>query len=147
MSTSFLIVNPSKRQFLDPARFGEAVGFSGLLRGEYCLGALKLLLADCFENPRSSFHGSWIGDPVIFASDSASPKMSDAVISHSEEAVQNLHELAASSFVNISYQGLAELCLSVEVATELVIKAKESSGFLRDLGATLEQYQPAPHDP
>ena len=69
MGAYFLVVNPTKRQYLDPARFGEAIKFSGLLRGDYCLQALKLLIADCFPRETTSFHGAWLGDPVMLASD------------------------------------------------------------------------------
>ena len=55
----FLVVNPAKRQYLDPARFGEAAKFSGLLRGDYCLQALKLLISDCFQRDAAAFRGAW----------------------------------------------------------------------------------------
>jgi hypothetical protein len=65
----FLVVNPAKRQYLDPARFGEASKFSGVLQGDYCLLALKFLISDCFPQDAEAFRGAWLGDPVILASD------------------------------------------------------------------------------
>ena len=63
MGAYFLIVNPAKRQYLDPYRFGEGVKFSSVLRGDHCLRALKLLVADCFRPKPTSFRGAWLGDP------------------------------------------------------------------------------------
>jgi hypothetical protein len=65
----FLVVNPVRRQYLDPARSGEGVKFSSVLRGDHCIGSLKLLVADCFRRDRTSFRGAWLGDPVILAID------------------------------------------------------------------------------
>ena len=33
MGAYFLVVNPAKRQYLDPGRFGEAIKFSSVLPG------------------------------------------------------------------------------------------------------------------
>ncbi len=69
MGAYFLVVNPAKRQYLDPGRFGEPVKFSNVLAGAHCLRALKLLIADCFRPAGASFRGAWLGDPVFLASD------------------------------------------------------------------------------
>ena len=58
MVAYFLIVNPAKRQYLDPSRFGEGIKFSSVLRGAHCLHALKLLVADCFRQGTTSFRGA-----------------------------------------------------------------------------------------
>ncbi|WP_437532995.1 hypothetical protein WME79_05750 [Sorangium sp. So ce726] len=143
MSTCFLIVNPAKREYLDPARFGEAARFSGVLRGEHCLHALKLLISDCFEDVPSSFRGAWLGDPVILASESSPKAAAGRVAASSGAPARNLHDVAVAEFANISYGALAELCISGQLAMELVVKAKGNRRFLIDLGATLEQYEPA----
>lgn len=142
MSTCFLIVNPAKRQYFDPVRFGEVARFSGILRGEHCLHALKLLISDCFERVPSSFRGAWLGDPVILASESSPPPLAGLITASSGDPARSLHDVALAEFANISYAALAELCLSGDLAAELVVKAKGNRRFLIDLGAALEQYDP-----
>ena len=61
MGAYFLVVNPAKRQYLDPTVF--EIKFEPLLRGDYCLLALKMLIADPFRRDESSFSGAWLGDP------------------------------------------------------------------------------------
>src|SRR5262245_43367860 len=141
----FLVVNRAKRQYLDPARFGEAIKFSGVLRGDYCLHALKLLIADCFPRDATSFRGAWLGDPVILASDdSGLPNPGGLVTATTTDPARNLNAWAKAEFTNISYRALAELCRSTELATEVAAKAKDDRSLLIDLGATLEQYHPGP---
>jgi hypothetical protein len=139
----FLIVNPVKQQYLDPARFGEAIKFSGLLRGDYCLHALKLLISDCFQQKESSFRGAWLGDPVILASDDTGlPNPGGLITGARTDPLRNLSAWAKAEFINISYRALAELCLDAEIASGLAAEAKSDRRRLIDLGAMLEQYRP-----
>lgn len=141
MGAYFLVVNPAKRQYLDPARFGEACKFSAVLHGDYCLHALKLLISDCFERDATSFRGAWLGDPVILASDdSGLPNPGGLVTVTAVDPLRNLHAWASTAFTNISYRALAELCLDAELATALAARAKEDQSLLIDLGTVLEQY-------
>lgn len=138
----FLVVNPAKRQYLDPGRFGEANKFSGLLRGEFCLHALKLLIADCFPRKTDSFRGAWLGDPVILAGDDYGLPDPGGVITATEaDPRRNLNARAREEFVNISYRALAELCKD-KMAPELAARATTDASFLIDLVAVLEQYHP-----
>lgn len=142
MGDYFLIVNPVKRQYLDPSRFGEGVKFSAVLRGDYCLHALKLLITDCFKTYGTSFPGAWLGDPVILTSfDAGVPNPAGLVTATSEEPDRNLNAMARQEFANISYRALAHLCHVPDTAAELANRAKENDGLLIDLGATLEQYR------
>jgi hypothetical protein len=139
----FLVVNPAQRQYLDPARFGEAVKFAGVLRGDYCVHALKLLVSDCFPRDPGSFRGAWLGDPVILASDdSGLPNPGGLVTGTAADPARNLHRWAKAEFTDISYRALAELCLDAEVAKELATQAKADRSLLIDLGAVVEQYGP-----
>ena len=92
----FLVVNPTRRQYLDPARFGEAIKFAGVLRGEFRLYVLKLLVSDCFPRTAASFSGAWLGDPVILASDdSGLPNPGGLATATATDAARNLNALAA----------------------------------------------------
>jgi hypothetical protein len=138
----FLVVNPTKRQYLDPGRFGEAIKFSALLRGDYCLQALKLLIADCFPCKPRSFRGAWVGDPVILASDdSGLPDPGGLVTATCHDPRRNLNAQARSEFVDISYRALAELCLKAETASALAAMARTDGSLLIDLVAVMEQYR------
>lgn len=92
MGAYFLIVNPAKRQYLDPGRFGESVKFTSVLHGEYCLRALKLLIADSFPQNATSFCGAWLGDPVILASDDTGlPNPGGLITATTTDPSRNLH--------------------------------------------------------
>jgi hypothetical protein len=137
----FLVVNPAKRQYLDPGRFGEPVKFSNVLAGDYCFRALKLLIADCFRREGVSFRGAWLGDPVILASDDTGlPDPGGLITTTAASPERNLNALARDEFTDISYRALAELCRDAEVAEELAKRAKGEESFLVDLGAVLIQY-------
>jgi hypothetical protein len=137
----FLVVNPTKRQYLDPGRFDEPVKFSNVLAGDYCLRALKLLIADCFRREGDSFRGAWLGDPVILASDDTGiPDPGGLITATAVNPGRNLHALAREEFTDISYRALAELCRDPGVAEELAERAKGEPSFLVDLGAVLIQY-------
>jgi hypothetical protein len=141
MGAYYLVVNPTKRQYLDPIRFGEGIKFEPLLRGEYCLMALKLLIADCFRRNESLFSGAWVGDPVILASDdSGLPDPGGLVTATPDDPELNLHALASLEFTDISYRAIAEICLDKRDAAGLAARANEDGSLLIDLGATLTQY-------
>ena len=141
MGAYFLVVNPAKRQYLDPGRFGEPIKFSNVLAGAHCLRALKLLIEDCFRPEGTSFHGAWLGDPVILASDDYGlPDPGGQITATADDPGRNLYALARAEFTDISYRALAELCRDAEVAEELAERAKGDDSFLVDLGTVLIQY-------
>jgi hypothetical protein len=143
MGTYFLVVNPTKRQYIDPARFGEAIKFRAVLRGDYCLYALKLLICDSYKPSPQSICGAWLGDPVVLAGDDEGlPNPGHLVTTTLEEPNRNLHTQAKSEFVDISYRVIAELCLDAELAKSLAKSAKESKHLLIDLGTVIEQFHP-----
>jgi hypothetical protein len=114
-----------------------------VLRGDYCVRALKLLVFDCFPRDATSFRGAWLGDPVILASDdSGLPNPGGLVTGTAADPTRNLHAWAEAEFTDISYRALAELCRDTEVATELAGRATADRSLLVDLGAVVEQYGP-----
>jgi hypothetical protein len=136
-----LVVNPVKRQYLDPFRFSEAIKFSGVLQGGHCILALKLLIADCFQPEGTAFRGAWLGDPVVLASDETGvPNAGGIVTMTPAHPLRNLYFRAEEEFTNISYRALAELCFDAEVAKELAARATEDDQLLLELGAVMEQY-------
>jgi hypothetical protein len=148
MGAYFIVVNPAKREFLDPSRFGEGIKFSVVLTGDHCLLALKLLIADCFERNENSFRGAWLGDPVILASDDYGvPNPPGVTTSAPSDATRNLSAWAREEFSDISHRALAELCKDALVAAELAHKAKEHRDLLIDLGFVVEQYCPPALEP
>lgn len=48
MGAYHIVVNPTKRQYLDPGRFDEGIKLRSVLHGEFCVDALKLLIADSY---------------------------------------------------------------------------------------------------
>lgn len=143
MGTCFLVVNPAKRQYLDPARFGEGNKFRAVLRGDYCLHALKRLISDRLKPDPKTICGAWLGDPIVLAGDDEGlPNPGGLVTTTLEEPDRNLHTQAKLEFVDISYRAIAEICLDRELAKSLANRAKESKHLLIDLGAVIDQFHP-----
>lgn len=141
MGAYFIVVNPAKKQYLDPNRFGEGNKFTSVLRGEFCLRALKLLISDCFRRDKQNFCGAWLGDPVLLASDdSGLPNPNGLVTATTSDLARNLNAQARAEFTDISYRALAELCLDPETAAELAAQAKQDQSLLIDLVGVIEQY-------
>lgn len=136
MGTYYIVVNPTKKQFFDPFRFGEAVKFGGFLRGELSIQVLKLLLADQFRNDGHSFPGAWLGDPVIFAGDDNGLPDPGGVSTGS----QNLYHLAGDQYADISYRALAELCSNPRQCQECAAAAAKDDVLLVSLGGVADQY-------
>jgi len=145
MGACFLIVNPTRRQYLDPWRFSEDDKFAGVLAGKHCLSALKLLIKDDVpdHSRRHSICGAWVGDPVILASDDCGqPNPGGLVTATSTDPARNLNHQAKAEFSDISYLALAELCRNMDRAVELVSRSRMEGNLLLDLVTVLEQYHP-----
>jgi hypothetical protein len=141
VGTCFIVVNPAKRQYLDPMRFGEGMKYSVVLRGDYCLSALQLLISDVYKRDATSFEGAWLGDPILLAGDdSGLPNPGNLITATSADPRRNLHALATEEFTNISYRAIAELCLDKSIARSFAERADR--GLLMDLCAVIEQFQP-----
>ncbi|HZV05970.1 MAG TPA: hypothetical protein VE999_12900 [Gemmataceae bacterium] len=144
MGAYYLVVNPAKRQYLDPARFGEAIKFQGVLEGGHCIRALKLLIVDNAAYPCSAnFQSAWFGDPVILASDdSGPPNPSGITTATPDRPGRNLNQMARDEFTDISYRAIAELCLhDNDILREMIEEAKDDSGFFIDLANVRLQYR------
>jgi hypothetical protein len=134
----YLIVNPAKREYIDPTRFGEGVKFVNLLGGGHCTLALKFLIAD-------SCAGWWVGSPVILAADDTGPPNPSGLITTTPSSpARNLYFQAREEFIDISYRALALIARMEKVAVELADRAADDRRLLLDLGAVAEQYSLKP---
>jgi hypothetical protein len=135
MGVYYLLVNPAKREYLDPDRFGEGIKFGALLNGGHCALALKYLISDdCV--------GWWVGDPVILAADDTGPPNPGGLITATaEKPGRNLYFQAREEFVDISYRAFALIARNHRFADELAERAATNSSFLLELGAMIEQYE------
>ncbi len=144
MGAYYLVVNPVKRQYIDPARFGEAIKFRSVLEGGRCIRALKLLITDRASYPSTAnFEGAWLGDPVILANDDGGPpNPRDFTTATPDCPARNLNKMAHDEFTDISYCAIAELCRhDDEIIRELVDLAKDANSFFIDLANIWLQYR------
>jgi hypothetical protein len=126
MSQYFKIVNPVKRQYIDPIRFSENIKASGYMRGYHAV-AVALLVCHASEvgHHYGSLAGSWYGDPVIAAGDDhGQPDQYGFKTSTGMDPQRNLNQLAREEFEDISYQAIAMLCQGRDgFAAELAARA------------------------
>ena len=114
MGSYFKIVNLTKRQYLDPADFGEAMKWRGTLRGEHCIQAFKYLISDLHAERESTsrwdISGRWAGDRVVLTGDDSSPPDPIGLTTSTEdEPTRNLYQMAAEEFQNIGNLAIAML--------------------------------------
>src|SRR6266542_1439639 len=110
MGAYFLFVNPAKRQYLDPSRFGEGIKAGSLLHGQHGF-ALSLLLCDTSEARLGygALAGAWCGDAVYAASDEAPPDLHGLATATPDDPQRNLNSLARDEYEDVSYPALAML--------------------------------------
>jgi hypothetical protein len=142
MGVYYLVVNPVRREFLDPSRFGEGIKFSSVLGGPFCCLALKQLICD-------GYGGAWIGDPVVLAGDDSGPPNPAGIVTGTPmDPYRNMNRKAREEFANISYRCIADISciahLSDSVTSQLVDRAAADPSFLIDLINVTFQYR-LPH--
>lgn len=113
MGSNCCLVNPAKEEYFEPADLMGADAFSRFLNDRYTRIVLKNLISDC--EGRLLLRARWVGDPVILASSSSS---------------SNLYFKAKSSFNNISYLALVDLCEVEKTLDEMIDTTWKSSRFL-----------------
>ena len=130
MGYTYVLVNPAKREYVDPARLGVASG-RFMLSQPTCALVLTRLIADppIGGGPTG---GRWVGDPVILAGGSGGSPAS-------------LHDRATEDpgFTDISYQALADLYDDSTIRDDLLGKAADDDRFFVDLCNALMQHRPA----
>jgi hypothetical protein len=134
MGVFYLIVNPAKKEYLDPYRFGQGAKFVNLLGGGPLTFAVKQLIAD-------SGPGWWVGDPIILAADDIGPPNPGRLVTNTPTIPhRNLNAQAREEFTDISYRVLALIGHSPEITAELAKMAVRKSDLLLDLGVVIEEY-------
>lgn len=134
MGVYYLVVNPLKREYLDPRRFGSGTKFGNLFAGDPCSDALKRLIADDQE-------GWWVGDPVVLAADdSGVPNRGGLLTTTASEPARNLYSQARQEFTDISYRALAMLARNPRLSEDLARAAADNSHLLLDLGSVIDEY-------
>ena len=146
MGAVYLIVNPVKRQYLNPIAFGETDRYSGFLHGYHALAIARLVCDHGRDYVSDGVAGSWSSDHVLKATDAEAP---DATIATASPTVaRNLYTVAWDDFTDISARAVAMLCdygtttedpeaLTLRVASILVTRAREKlEGSLKKGGVS-----------
>lgn len=149
MGVYYKIVNPAKRQFLDPGVFGEGVKFSSVLQGKHSTFALKMLIADTHlssgdndDSPVWEIAGTWVGDPVVLAGDeSGHINPGNITTASHENPDRNLNQFAEEEFTDISPLALAMLAESPGQAASLVAEADQNNDLFLSLADLLMQLE------
>ena len=111
MGSNCCLVNPTKEEYFDPSFLLGANHFRGFFGDPYTGIILKHLISD--SDGRLPMTGRWVGDPVILSGSS-----------------QKLYDDAVTSFTNISYLMMIDLCDSEKHLENLITSAQVSNSFL-----------------
>lgn len=138
MAVSIRIVNPARRQFLDPDQFPENDQRTMFLTGLHAT-AVAVLACDPAEVPGygyGSLARSWCGDPIIAARDAMRPDGHGVRTSTPDRPQRNLYEVASEEYEDISLRAFAMLCEGqIGLVDHLVEDAKEAGpGLFMKLG-------------
>jgi hypothetical protein len=141
MGAIIYIVNFDKRQYIDPACFGESVGPGGYMLG-YHASAVALLT--CAPGPLidlgSPWPGAWFGDRVQVVYNERDYNPLGIETGTSENPDRELYPMIWQEFQEFSREALAMICNADEqTADELARRAKDDYvGFLLwNLGAVV----------
>lgn len=113
MGSNCCLVNPAKEEYFEPGYLLGANFFRGFLGDTYTGIVLKHLISDL--DGTLDMTGRWVGDPVILASSDSKTK---------------LYDQAVTSFSNISYLAMVDLCGSEKILDQMVTSAQVSGHFL-----------------
>jgi hypothetical protein len=138
MGISIRIVNPSKRQFIDPDQFPENDQRTMFLSGLHA-AVVAILACDPAEVPGHGYGpmaGSWCGDPIIAATDAMRPDSHGITTSTPDRPDRNLYEVALEECEDISLRAFAMLCEGqLVLAQRLAEEARETGpGLFQKLG-------------
>ena len=130
MGTRFLIINPKKKQYIDPCCFGESNELSGYMRGYHAV-AVALLVCDqgpYIEIP-SGRAGAWCGDRVhvVYNTDEFNPL--EIVAATAEDPGRTLYAMVQQEFDDLSREAVAIVCNWVDGAAQAVARrARKEAG-------------------
>ena len=115
MGDCYLIVNPDRREYLDPVLLLRSNRFAGVIAGP----AAQAVLLLCARGVRLEPHplaGRWSGDRVLLAGDGEQADLHDLTTATAERPERNLFLAAEQEFRDLSLEGVA---LLVEVDVDL----------------------------
>ena len=133
MGQYFKIVNPAKKQYLDPDSFGENNKASGYLLGIHA-AAVALLVCRPLDVPEQDrygrLEGTWSGDALYAAGDDCGEPNPDSLITVTPEYPErNLNQMAQQEFEDISYKAIAMLCEGPDYYADVfATRVTEASG-------------------
>ena len=146
MGQYFIIVNVSKKQFIDVGRLGENYKFSGVGRGLHGIVLGRLLTSGGdwtkgfyrrYGNPNKDefYLGVWAGDRIVIAGDYDKPNTNGIQTSTSDDPTLNLYNKADldPSYEDVTKKVIKWLANDEEMAKKLVERAKSEEMLLRVL--------------
>jgi hypothetical protein len=143
MGAWYIIVNPSRRQYLEIGGFGESFKSGSLITGAsgrslHAMAVAWLVCrfpgADYSEAAlRDDIAGGWFGDPIYFASDEAPPDLGGIPTSTPERPDQNLSALA-SAYEDVTPRVIKSLCEKDDEIAEILVAGDDDRLKLRILG-------------
>ena len=121
MSSTFLIVNVDKRQYLDPSEFGESDTSNGYMQGFHAIAVALLVCDPGGYSMTSPLGGTWCRDRVLAVYDSTPPGSFGVTTSIEDRPNRNLYELSCEEFENISHGAIAIVCNWIEGAADVLV--------------------------
>ncbi len=124
MGNCFLVVNPDKREYLDPSCFGDNDKTGGYMQGYHAI-AVAMLACPSPGLSIGPLDGFWNGDRIVTATESASPNQHGLKTVTDDFPNRNLYKMSCDEFENLSYKALAMICeRSKNIAADLAKRAK-----------------------
>ena len=149
MGNNYTIVNPAKKEVLDPFDLGEGTKWNSLLRGPFGVTVLKLLLADEYSEMPTvpsdcvwRLEGHWFGDPVTVANENGPKNPRMFRTGTDEYPDRNLHWMAKYEFADITPRCAAMLTERHGFGCDLVNQAKEDNWFFVWLADVMVSLRP-----
>lgn len=117
MGVYYIIVNDTKKEYMDPDDFDENFKLSGIFQGIHGSAIAKML---CFTNKPSPYsYGYWAGDSIRVLGDGTT---------------FNEHEMVVSNYKNISFYALAlEFENDSTIRDEILKRASQHDEILQGL--------------
>ena len=108
LGTCYLVVNPRRREFLDPVLLLRSDRFAGVVAGPPAQAVL-LLTCQGVRLAGYGLAGRWHGDPVLLVGDDEPADRYGVASSTTEQPDRNLYLAAEEGFEDISLAALAML--------------------------------------
>ncbi|WP_435017514.1 hypothetical protein TA3x_005128 [Tundrisphaera sp. TA3] len=137
MSTSVIIANMDRREFLDAYAFGRQMQPRDYINGHAAV-AVSMLTCDASRSVGeiTPLAGSWNGCNVIAVSDAGPPDAEGFITSAQDDPLRNLYSLIIDEFRDISLDAIAMICERFpEIADSLALQAKDKYSGSKQWGS------------